>query len=76
MQYILMALKLNIFQKKFKKFIGNKNVITNVLYNRIEAFNLIICEYILDLLILCKKAKVYCITQVYSLLMIMTRMIK
>ena len=53
MQYMLMALKLNIFQKKFKKFIGNKNVITNVLYNRIEAFNLIICEYILDLLILC-----------------------
>ena len=37
MQYILIALKLNIFQKKIKKFIGNKNVITNVLCNRIEA---------------------------------------
>ena len=37
MQHSLIALKLNIFQKKLKKIIGNKNVITNIY--RIQAYN-------------------------------------
>ena len=49
MQTTLTALKLDIFKKKF---IGNKNNITNI-YG-IQAYNLIIWGYlVLDLLILC-----------------------
>ena len=37
------ALELNIFQKNIKKFIENKNIITNIY--RIQAYNEIICGY-------------------------------
>ena len=40
MQYILIALELNIFQKKF---IGNKNIITNIY--RIQAYDSMMCGY-------------------------------
>ena len=42
MQYIiLIALELNIFQKLKKKFIGNKNMTTNIY--RIQAYDSIMC---------------------------------
>ena len=43
MEYILIALELNIFQKKFKKNIGNKNIIKNIY--RIQAYDSIMCGY-------------------------------
>ena len=44
MQYILTALELNIFyQIEIKKFIGNKNKITNIY--RIQAYNSIMRGY-------------------------------
>ena len=43
MQYILIALLLNIFQIKLKKFIGNNNIITNIY--RIQAYDRIMCGY-------------------------------
>ena len=43
MQYILIALELNMFQKKLKKFIANKNIITNIYW--IQIYNLLMCEY-------------------------------
>ena len=43
MRHILTALELQIFKKKFKKFIGNKNVLTNI--SRIQAYDSIICRY-------------------------------
>ena len=43
MQSTLTALESNIFQKKSKKFIGNKNIITN--NYRIQAYNSIKCGY-------------------------------
>ena len=44
--------------KQIWKFIGNKNVVTNIY--RIQADDSIMCEYFcLDLLILCLKVKVY-----------------
>ena len=43
MQYILIALELNIFRRKIKKFIGNKNKIANIY--RIQAYNSIMCGY-------------------------------
>ena len=45
MQYNLIALELNILQKKKKKkkFIGNKNIITNIY--RIQAHDLIMCGF-------------------------------
>ena len=39
----MIVLEQNIFQKKFKKFIGNKNVITNIY--RKPAYDLIMCGY-------------------------------
>ena len=41
--YSLIALEWNIFQKKLKKIIWNKNIITNVY--RTQAYDLIISEY-------------------------------
>ena len=41
MQPALTALELKIFQKKLKKFIRNKNIITNIY--RIQANNSIMC---------------------------------
>ena len=43
-QYILKALEMNIFQKKYKKIIGNESIITNIY--RIQAYNSIICGYV------------------------------
>ena len=43
-QYILIALEMNIFQKKYKKIIGNESIITNIY--RIQAYNSIICGYV------------------------------
>ena len=43
MQYVLIVLKFNKFQKKFKKIKGNKNIITNIY--RIQTYNSIICGY-------------------------------
>ena len=43
MRHILTALELQIFKKKFKKFIGNKNILTNI--SRIQAYDSIICRY-------------------------------
>ena len=40
---ILIALELNIFQKKLKKFLGNKNITTNIY--RIYAYDSIMCRY-------------------------------
>ena len=37
------ALELNIFQKKSKKIIRNKNIITNIF--GIQAYDSIMCEY-------------------------------
>ena len=37
--------------KEIKKFIGNKNIITNI-YS-VQAYNLIMDTFVLDLLILC-----------------------
>ena len=37
------ALELNIFQKKSKKIMGNKNIITNIF--GIQAYDSIMCEY-------------------------------
>ena len=37
------ALELNIFQKKSKKIIGNKNIITSIF--GIQAYYSIMCEY-------------------------------
>ena len=39
----LIALELNIFQKKLKKFMGNKNITTNIY--RIYAYDSILCRY-------------------------------
>ena len=39
----MIVLKLDIFQKKLKKFFENKNVITNIY--RIQAYDLIMCGY-------------------------------
>ena len=36
-------MELNIFQKKLKKYIGNKNIITNIY--RIQEFDSIMCGY-------------------------------
>ena len=36
-------MELNIFQKKFKKTIGNKNIMANIY--RIQAYDSIMCEY-------------------------------
>ena len=44
MKPTLIASELKIFQKKSNKFIGNKNIITNIC--RIQAFDSIICGYI------------------------------
>ena len=44
MQYTLITLEFHTFQKKFKKIIGNKNIITNIY--RIQAYDLTICEYV------------------------------
>ena len=46
-----MVLKLTIFQKKFKKIIGNKNITTKIY--RIQAHN----SFVFDLLILFLKDK-------------------
>ena len=35
---------MNIFQKKYKKIIGNESIITNIY--RIQAYNSIICGYV------------------------------
>ena len=43
MQPTLTALDLNTFQKKSKKFIGNKNITTNIY--RIEAYDSIMSGY-------------------------------
>ena len=43
MQYILIALGLNIFQKEIQKFKGNKNIITNIY--RLQAYDSIMCAY-------------------------------
>ena len=37
------ALELNIFQKKSKKIMGNKNIITNIF--GIQTYDSIMCEY-------------------------------
>ena len=39
----MIALELNIFQKKFKKVIGNKNIIKNIYM--IQAYDSIMCGY-------------------------------
>ena len=39
----MIPLELNIFWKKIKKFIGNKNTVTNIY--RIQAYNSIKCGY-------------------------------
>ena len=39
----MIGLELNLFQKKFKKFIGNRNVVTNIY--RIQAYDSIMCGY-------------------------------
>ena len=44
MQYISIALELNIFQKNLKKNIKNQNIITNIC--RIQAFDAIMYWYI------------------------------
>ena len=44
MKPTLIASGLKIFQKKSKKFIGSKNIITNIC--SIQAFNSMICGYI------------------------------
>ena len=44
MQSTLTALELNTLQKKIKKSIGNKNIITNIY--RIQAFDSIMCGYV------------------------------
>ena len=48
---------------EYVKFIGNKNITKNVIYNkiyRIQAYDSIICRYFLsDLLISCSEVKVY-----------------
>ena len=41
---ILTALDLNILKKKIKKFVGNKNIITNIF--RIQAYDSIMCGYL------------------------------
>ena len=41
MQPILTVLELNIFQKKFKKIVGNKNIMTNVYI--IQSYGAIMC---------------------------------
>ena len=41
----MIALELNTFQKKLKKTIGNKNIITNTLDNGIQEYNSIMCGY-------------------------------
>ena len=38
-----MVLELNIFQKKFKKFIENKNIISNIY--TIQTYDSIMCRY-------------------------------
>ena len=43
MQYILIALELNIFQNKLKSLEKTKMIITNIY--RIQAYDLIMCEY-------------------------------
>ena len=43
MQNIWLGLELNIFQKKLKKLIGNKNITTNLF--RIQAYDSIIYGY-------------------------------
>ena len=42
-QHTLIVLELKIFQKEIKKFIGNKNIITNIY--RIQAYDSIMCGY-------------------------------
>ena len=42
--HILTVLKFIIFQKKNKKFIRNKNIVTNIY--RIQAYNSIMCGYL------------------------------
>ena len=49
MKPTLIASELKIFQKKSKKFIGNKNIIINIC--RIQAFDSMICGYIRIVLI-------------------------
>ena len=44
MQSTLTALELNTLQKKIKKSIGNKNIITNIY--RIQAFDSIMCGFV------------------------------
>ena len=39
----MINLELNIFETKIKKFIGNKNIITNIY--RMQAYDLIMCGY-------------------------------
>ena len=55
-------------QKQIKKFIGNKNIITNI-YRIVDTF-------VLDLLTFCYKVKVFFVTQIYFRRMIMSRIIK
>ena len=43
MQYSLIDLELNIVKKKKKKFIGKKNILTNIYI--IQAYELIMCGY-------------------------------
>ena len=51
----MIALELNTFQKKLKKTIGNKNIITNTLDNGIQEYHSIMCGYfcigIIDLML-------------------------
>ena len=72
MQYISIALELNVFKKKFKKFIRNKNIIRNTY--RIPAYECVMCGYFCigftDLMLFCL------IIELYFLLMNMKRMIK
>ena len=42
-QHTLIVSELKMFQKEIKKFIGNKNIITNIY--RIQAYDSIMCGY-------------------------------
>ena len=74
MQYILIALEMNIFQKK-KKITVNKNIITNIY--RIQAWDSVMCGYFgigfSDFMLKGKSLLEYTF---FFILMIMRRMMK
>ena len=65
MKHTLIFLELNIFQKKLKKFTGNKNIIKNIYI--IQANYSIKCEYFtLDLFFMLKSKSLLDYTNLFS----------